>query len=93
METFCEIILDLENDLSQMKDVSENVPEQLEYGIGHCKVALDRMRKLVVDEGFPDLKSEIYFFKKIKSAVYSKLLYFFDYYRPPKHTNLSFFID
>ncbi len=76
METFCEIILDLENDLSRMKEVSENVPEQLEYGIGQCKVALDRMRKLVVDEGFPDLKSEIYFFKKIKPAVYSKLLYY-----------------
>lgn len=76
METFCEIILDLENDLSRMKEVSENVPEQLEYGIGQCKVALDRMRKLVVDEGFSDQKSEIYFFKKIKPAVYSKLLYY-----------------
>jgi hypothetical protein len=76
METFCEIILDLENDLSRMKEVSENVPEQLEYGIGQCKVALDRMRKLVVDEGFPDQKSEIYFFKKIKPTVYSKLLYY-----------------
>ena len=30
METFCEIILDLENNLSRMKEVSENVPEQLE---------------------------------------------------------------
>jgi len=76
METFCEIILDLENDLSRMQEVSENVPEQMEYAIGQCKVALDRMRKLVVDEGFPDQKSEIYFFKMIKPAVYSKLLYF-----------------
>lgn len=31
MEAFCEIILDMENDLSRMKEVSENVPEQLEY--------------------------------------------------------------
>lgn len=76
METFCEIILDLDNDLSRMKEVSENVPEQLEYAIGQCKVALDRMRKLMVSEGFPDQKSEIYFFKKIKPAVYSKLLYY-----------------
>ena len=76
MEPFCEIILDLELDLSRMKEVSGNAPEQMEYAIGHCKVALDRMRKLVVDEGFPDLKSEIYFFKKIKPAVYSKLLYY-----------------
>ena len=76
METCCEIILDLENDLSRMKEVSENVPEQLEYAVGQCKVALDRMRKLVVSESFPDQKSEIYFFKKIKPAVYSKLIYY-----------------
>ncbi len=76
METFCEIILDLENDLSRMKEVSENIPEQLEYAVGQCKVALDRMRKLVVSEGFPDQNLEIYFFKKIKPAVYSKLIYY-----------------
>ena len=76
METCCEIILDLENDLSRMKEVSENIPEQLEYAVGQCKVALDRMRKLVISEGFPDQKSEIYFFKKIKPAGYSKLLYY-----------------
>lgn len=76
METFCEIILDLENNLSRMKEVSENIPEQMEYAIGQCKIALHRMRKIVVDEGFPDQKSEIYFFKKIKPAVYSKLLYY-----------------
>lgn len=76
METFCEIILDLDNELSRMKEVSENLPGQMEYAIGQCKVALDRMRKLVIGEGFPDQRSEIYFFKKIKPAVYSKLLYF-----------------
>ena len=76
METFCEIILDMENDLSRMKEVSENVPEQLEYAVGLCKVALARMRNLVINEGFPDQKSEIHFFKKVKPAVYSKLLYY-----------------
>ena len=77
METsYCEIILDLENELSRIKEVSENFPEQLEYAIGRCKVALDRLRKIVMKEGFPDQKSEIYFFKKIKPAVYSKLLYY-----------------
>lgn len=76
MEACCEIILDLENDLSRMKHVSESVPEQLEYAVGQCKVALDRMRKIVVSEGFLDQKLEIYFFKQIKPAVYSKLLYY-----------------
>lgn len=73
---YSEIIKDLENDLSQMKEVSENAPEQLEYAIGLCKVALDRMRKLVIQEGFSDFKSEICFFKKIKPTAYSKLLYY-----------------
>lgn len=76
METFCEIILDLESDLSRMKEVSEDLPEQMEYAIGHCKIALERMRGLVIKEGFTDRKSEIYFFKKIKPDVYSKLLYY-----------------
>jgi hypothetical protein len=76
MWTFYEIILDLENDLSRMKEVSEKLPDQMEYAIGHCKIALDRMRELVIKQGFPDQESEINFFKKIKPAVYSRLLYF-----------------
>ena len=76
MGTFFEIILDLENDLSSMKDVSDKISEQMEYAIGHCKIALDRMRELVIEQGFPDQESEIYFFKKIKPTVYSKLLYY-----------------
>ncbi len=76
MGTFCEIILELENDLSRMKKVSEKLPDQMEYAIGHCKIALDRMRELVIKQGFPDQESEINFFKKIKPAVYSRLLYF-----------------
>ena len=78
METFCVIILDLENELSRMNEVSENHPEQLEFAIGQCKIALERMREMeiVINGGFLDKKSEIYFFKKIKPAVYSKLLYY-----------------
>ena len=76
MGTYCEIILDLESDLSKMEHVSDKVSDQMEYAIGHCKIALDRMRELVIKQGFPDQKSEIYFFKKIKPTVYSKLLYY-----------------
>lgn len=77
METnYSEIIRDLDNDLSRTKEVSENVPEQIEYAIGLCKVALDRMRKLVIQEGFPDIISEINFFKKVKPLAYSKLLFY-----------------
>ena len=35
-----------------MKEVSENLPEQLEYVIVQCKVALHRIRILVIGEGF-----------------------------------------
>jgi len=52
METYCEIILDLENELSKMKRVSEKISEQMEFAIGHCKVALDHMRELVVCKDF-----------------------------------------
>jgi hypothetical protein len=76
METFCEIILDLESDLSKMKNVSDKISDQMEYAIGHCKIALDRMRELVIKQGFPDQESEICFFKKIKPTVYSRLLYY-----------------
>ena len=76
METFCTIIVDLESELSKVETVSNKISEQMEYAIGHCKIALDRMRELVIKQGFPDQKSEIYFFKKIKPTVYSKLLYY-----------------
>jgi hypothetical protein len=76
METYLKIILDLENQLSGIKDVSENVTEQMEFAIGRCKVALDKLRKRVTEKGFPDRQSEIRFFKSIKPAAYSKLLFY-----------------
>lgn len=77
METhYLEIIRDLDNGLSRMTEISDDVSEQREYAIGLCKIALSRMRKLVIEEGFPDFKSEINFFKKVKPLAYSKLLYY-----------------
>lgn len=76
METYKKIIFDLENKLSKMKDVSDNVTEQLEHAIGHCKLALDKLRVLVIARGFPDHQSEINFFKQIKPAAYGRLLYY-----------------
>jgi hypothetical protein len=77
METhYLELIRELDSDLSRMTDVSDDVSEQREYAIGLCKIALSRMRRLVIEEGFSDVKSEINFFKKIKPLAYSKLLYY-----------------
>jgi len=58
MGTFYEIILDLENDLSRMKKVSEKLPDQMEYAIGHCKIALDRMRENQIKQGKPAQQKE-----------------------------------
>ena len=76
METYSEIILELENRLSKMKEVSDNATGQLEYAIGQCKVALEKLRKLVIEKGFPDHGSEIQFFKEIKPAAYGRLLFY-----------------
>lgn len=76
MEAYRKIIFDLEVKLSKMKEVSDNVTEQMEYAIGHCKLALDKLRSLVIEEGFPGKQSEIQFFKEIKPAAYGGLLYY-----------------
>lgn len=76
MKTYLKIILDLDNKLSGIKEVSGDVTDRLEYAVGHCKVALDKLRKSVIEEGFADQKSEIRFFKQIKPAAYGKLLFY-----------------
>lgn len=76
MKTYFEIIFEMKNELSKMKDVSDNVTDQVEYAIGHCKIALEKLRKLVIEKGFPDRKSEIQFFKEIKPAAYGRLLFY-----------------
>ncbi len=76
MDHYLKIVLNLESELSGMNDVSQNVNEQIEYAIGHCKLALARLRKLVVERGFPDTESEIRFFKQLKPVAYGKLLFY-----------------
>ena len=76
MTKFEQIVVDLEAELTTTSDVSENILKYSDRAIGHCKVALDKLRELVENEGFSDKESEILFFKKIKPSVFSKLLYF-----------------
>ncbi|MGD9931977.1 MAG: RteC domain-containing protein [Mangrovibacterium sp.] len=76
MTKFEQIVVDLEAELTTTSDVPENILQYSDRAIGHCKVALDRLRELVESEGFSDKESEILFFKKIKPSVFSKLLYF-----------------
>jgi len=64
MEIFCEIMRDMGNDVSRMKEVSENVPEQMEYAIGQCKFALDRMCELASKADFTILNCKFIFSKR-----------------------------
>lgn len=76
MNSYQKVIAELKNELSGIKEISDQFPEQIDYATGCCKLALDRLHKLVVQEGFPDKKAEIFFFKKIKPSVCSKLMYY-----------------
>ena len=76
MKQYLKIINELEFELTKTKTVSENVLEQMEFAIGHCKIALDNLRGQVQRWGFTDREAEILFFKKIKPSVCSKLMYY-----------------
>ena len=76
MEKQNQIITVLNLKLAGVEGLSENKLEQIEFAIGYCKKAMEQMRELVIQQGFPDQKSEIQFFKKLKPEGYSKLLYY-----------------
>jgi hypothetical protein len=76
MKSHLKIIDELNNALSKTKEVSDKLPDQMEFAIGHCRIALTNMRELVIKRGFADKESEITFFKRLKPSVYSKLLYY-----------------
>lgn len=76
MEKHNQIIRELKSNLESIGVNSDHTLQQLELAIKLCKGALDKMRDLVFIDSFPDQDSEIYFFKKLKPEVYSKLLYY-----------------
>ncbi|MDX9882646.1 MAG: RteC domain-containing protein [Prolixibacteraceae bacterium] len=76
MKTYCQIATELEHELSGIGENPEEFPKQIDFAVGCCKLALDRLHDLVIKKGFPDKASEIMFFKKIKPSVCSKLIYY-----------------
>lgn len=78
MEKHNQIISDLSLNLERIEDSSDKILEKVEFAIAHCKNALEQMREIVFQEGFPDQECEIYFFKKLKTEVYSRLLYYLE---------------
>lgn len=78
MKKYTQIISDLLWNLDKMEDSSSKILEQVEFAIMRCKNALEQLRELVCQDGFPDQECEIYFFKKLKTEVYSKFLYYLE---------------
>lgn len=76
MEQYSQIIAELEADLTRISMASECMLSMAKSAIKRCSIALVELRWVVVNDGFPDLQSEIRFFKEIKPIAYSRLLFY-----------------
>lgn len=76
MEQYSLIITELEADLKRIAMTSESMLNTAKSAIKRCRIALVELRWIVVNEGFPDIQSEIRFFKEIKPVAYSRLLFY-----------------
>lgn len=76
MEQYSHIVTELEADLTRVALTSESMLNTAKSAIKRCRIALVELRWIVVNEGFPDLPSEIRFFKEIKPVAYSRLLFY-----------------
>ena len=76
MKAYEKIIQDLENELKRTTAISDKLMEQMEFAMGHCRIALINLREMVRTRGFADIPSEIRFFKEIKPAAYSQFLFY-----------------
>lgn len=76
MEQYSHIISELEADLKRIVLTSESLLITAKSAIKRCRIALVELRWLVIHQGFPDIPSEIRFFKEIKPVAYSRLLFY-----------------
>lgn len=76
MEQYFHIVAELEADLKRIAMTSESMLNTAKSAIKRCRIALVELRWIVVNEGFPDIPSEIHFFKEIKTVAYSRLLFY-----------------
>lgn len=76
MEQYSHIIAELEADLKRIAMTSESMLNTAKSAIRRCRIALVELRWIVISECFPDLPSEIRFFKEIKPVAYSRLLFY-----------------
>lgn len=64
------------NELERLEKEELNPIEYASRGIDTAKIALERLRQHVIDNGFPDEENEIAFFKEVKPQFMSKLIFF-----------------
>jgi hypothetical protein len=76
MEQYSQIITELEADLKRITMTSESMLNTAKTAIKRCRIALVELRWIVINQGFPDILSEIRFFKEIKPVAYSQLLFY-----------------
>lgn len=76
MDKYLGIIEELEEALTQLRSETDNLLIFSERAVSKSKIALLKMRDVVVNHVFDDNSEEIEFFKTIKPQVYSKLLYY-----------------
>jgi hypothetical protein len=73
---FANIILELENNLESLKISNENVLILSQKAVALCSDVLMEMKETVKKNDFQSEKEESHFFKKIKTQVYSKLIFY-----------------
>jgi hypothetical protein len=95
-----EIILKLEDELSQLKKQIQDFVLLVENAMGLCNRAIRDMREIVMADGFSELNDEIYFFRHIKPKVSSKLIFYtelfhIESYRPlaDRKIQIAYFRD
>lgn len=71
-----DIISDLDKKLEALEIDNNDSLYKSEIGITYTETSIKRLQKLVIDNGFKTLKSEIHFFKHVKPLVFSKLIYY-----------------
>ncbi|WP_163713505.1 RteC domain-containing protein [Mangrovibacterium lignilyticum] len=73
---YSRIVCELEEYMEQLVLAPESRLTIAKKGIEKSRSTLVELKRLVIKNGFPDSKSEIHFFKEIKPAVQSYLLFY-----------------
>ncbi len=73
---YSRIVCELEEYMAQLVLAPESRLTIAKKGIEKSRLTLVELKRLVIENGFPDSKSEIHFFKEIKPAVLSYLLFY-----------------